>query len=346
MTQSQADPVVVVEAVQKLPSRKELAVHSCRTATVKNCAGIFLELCSKECNKDKFASFSTKLLLLLNSTIPKLKLADTTLTKHRAKLWITYSKLRSDKLPILWNDFLRDLGCLTMFGDPMFMELVNESLLDDIIKTTYAVSHKNPSTPHLHLHLSIEEENIMRYACGYVGMKLHNRFVKQHGQKPAAFVECIDHMYAEGPSSSLLEYTRVWLDKVNRGGLFDVSDESYLLFFAIEEAMIDRLTTHIKSSIYLSPSDSEERKRAIIDCVVNDVDVQYRWDVVSVSIDDERDSLELLGHVVGLWLTIRGYAITKAWMEEYKWSTQTTTKGKKSLRKELKKKSEASEESA
>lgn len=80
----------------------------------------------------------------------------------------------------------------------------------------------------------------------------------------------------------------------------------------------------MKTSIYLSPSDSEERKKEIVDSVVRDVNVQYYWEAVSVNIDDEKDGLELLEHVVGLWLTIRGYAITKA-MEKYKLSVQTST---------------------
>ena len=58
-------------------------------------------------------------------------------------------------------------------------------------------------------------------------MKLYNRFVKQPSEKAAAFVECIDHMRAEGPTSSLQEYTREWVEKINRGGLFDVSVEAY-----------------------------------------------------------------------------------------------------------------------
>ena len=34
------------------------------------------------------------------------------------------------------------------------------------------------------------------------------------------------HMY--------LSYTRMWIDKVNRGGLYFIDDHTYLLFLAIE----------------------------------------------------------------------------------------------------------------
>ena len=187
-----------------------------------------------------------------------------------------------------------------------------------------------------------DEQRIIRYACGYVGMKLHNKFLKQHGEKAARFVECINQMYEDGPSSSLLDYTREWIDRVNRGGLFDVSDEAFMLFFSIEEAMRGKLVKHLKRSIVQSPQQSEEEKAAIIAFVVADCDVQYRWDVLAENaIREEKDSLELLQQMVSLWLTIRGFSITKTWVEDYKQKSITTTRKKKSLRKELMKTSAA-----
>ena len=166
-------------------------------------------------------------------------------------------------------------------------------------------------------------------------MKLHNQFVKQPGEKAASFVKCIDYMHAVGPSSSLLEYTREWIDKVNRGGLFDVSDEAFHLFVAIEMAMRDRLATHLQSS------STQDSKGKIVDHVIGDCDVQFYWSLLSVDIRDDKDSLELLRRVVELWLTIRGYSMSKMWMENYKCAVNTTTKGKKGLRKDLKKQTQA-----
>ena len=64
-------------------------------------------------------------------------------------------------------------------------------------------------------------------------MKLHQRFIKVPGEKAAQFVESLSHMHSEGPTSSLLEYTKEWVEKVNRGGLFIISDEAYRLFVSI-----------------------------------------------------------------------------------------------------------------
>ena len=77
----------------------------------------------------------------------------------------------------------------------MFIEIVNETLLENMTKDMYAIPQCEedmlPSTKNTYL--TKYEENVIRYACGYVGMKLHNRFVKQPGEVKTllhAFVEC------------------------------------------------------------------------------------------------------------------------------------------------------------
>ena len=100
--------------------------------------------------------------------------------------------------------------------------------------------HRRPQTE-----LTSDEEKIIRYVSGYVGKKLHNHYIKQKSEKAALFMEIIDKMYVDGPATSPLDYSREWVDRVNRGGLFDISDETYVLFFWIEEIMRDILTSHI-----------------------------------------------------------------------------------------------------
>ena len=324
---------VVSAVILSLPSRKELKIQSPRVAAVKKCAEDVLEACSKERNKDRFAIFSAELLKLLKRIvdIP----GPATLSQRRERLWVSFAKIRAERLPTLWKRFLQDIGCASSIEEPLLMELTNESLLESMAKDMYSIPQPEERTPTCDMYLSKDEQNIIRYACGYVGMKLHNQFVKQPGEKAASFVECIDYMHAVGPSSSLLEYTREWIDKVNRGGLFDVSDEAFHLFVAIEMAMRDRLATHLQSS------STQDSKGKIVDHVIGDCDVQFYWSLLSVDIRDDKDSLELLRRVVELWLTIRGYSMSKMWMENYKCTVNTTTKGKKGLRKDLKKQTQA-----
>ncbi len=128
-------------------------------------------------------------------------------------MWERYSVLRAEKLPTLWLKFFVDLNC-TNINEPLFMELVNDSLIEELIG-------KNSSNPPQRTRPPSEpEENVIRYAAGFVGMKLHKHFSKRKDDKAAQFIEVIDHMYVDGPGTSLLDYTREWVQKVNRGGLF------------------------------------------------------------------------------------------------------------------------------
>ena len=319
----------VLAVLEALPSRKELSIRSSRTEQILKA----LELCKLQQKKVVFATFSAQLTSLLKSIIPSGPKPN---SRERRKMWTNLSILRAEKLPSLWAAFLKSI--CTDSIDPLFMELVNDALFERLINQLCDHHCAGGRESKTEVEITEDEQMIMRYACGYVGLKLHDKFIKQHGEKAAMFVECIDQMYADGPSSSLLEYTREWVDRINRGGLFDVSDDAFLLFFCIEEAMREKLMVHMRRSILQSPEESSEEKKAIITFVTGDCDVQYRWGILADNvITEESDSMELLTHVVSLWLTIRGFSISKGWMEDYKVKSATTAKRKKSLRKELKK---------
>jgi len=200
----------------RYPAIRELKIQSSRVAAVKKCIEDVLEACSKEQNKDRLARFCTKLMTLLKTTLDIPRPA--TLSQRRERLWVSFGKIRAERLHTLWKAFLQDIGCVSSFEEPLFMELINESLLENMARDMYTIPQPRESTctrDNIIICLSKDEQNIIQYACGYVGVKLHNRFVKQHGEKAASFVECIYYMHAVGPSSSLLEYTREWVDKVN-----------------------------------------------------------------------------------------------------------------------------------
>ena len=257
-------------------------------------------------------------------------------------MWTIFSKIRTERLPRLWAGFLLELGCGSV-TNILFTELINDVLMENLIHSIHVPAGNNntcTTESSSRVEITKDEESIIRYACGYVGMKLQKRFTKLKGERAAIFVDCLDQMCADGPSSSLFDYSREWIDRVNRGGLFDVSNDAYVLFYVIEEAMRERLTTHISKSGLLTPTKSAAEKERIIDFVVKDMDVQYRWDVISSDMDEDMQ-LELLTHIVSLWLTIRGFSISKSWMEDYKVKEATNTKKKKSLRKELSRKGES-----
>ena len=95
-----------------------------------------------------------------------------------------------------------------------------------------------------------DKENVLRYACGYIAMKLRERFLKVEGRKAAQFVKCLNKMrYMEletdGLATSFLAYTQEWVKKVDRGGLFVISDEAYSFFIVLQLATMRKLPHHL-----------------------------------------------------------------------------------------------------
>ena len=151
--------------------------------------------------------FSSELSSLLWSVIPSGTKLD---RKERRKMWTSYSRIRTEKLPSMWANFLRNLGCKDRHADPLFTSLVTDAMFEKMIHTLCEnyCSARDYAEPDVQAEITEDVQRIIRYACGYVGMKLHNKFLKQHGEKAARFVECINQMYEDGLSSSLLDYTR------------------------------------------------------------------------------------------------------------------------------------------
>ncbi len=305
-------------AVNSLLARKELQVTCSKTIDIRCLVKTLME--AIEGNKRECDTFSVKLVAALRSSL-ELK-SPATMAKRRELLWSRYACMRAKTLPVLWEDFYKKISCDHIKTEPLVMELVNETILEQLITEMFPTYKETPPENEAVL-LTRDEENVIRYACGYVAMKLQKKYLKEHGKKAAKFVSCLDCMYADGPSSSLLNYTREWVERVNRGGLFDVSDTAFNLLVAIETVMRNKLMNHL----------SLKKSRQMIKNLSNP-DIQFSWNIMDTNLEEE-ESKELLTHIIKLWLNIRGFSISKEWMETYK-HICSGAKKKKSLRRELK----------
>ena len=87
------------------------------------------------------------------------------------------------------------------------------------------------------LELPSDELNALRYACGYVPYALLKWYEKRSSNKYDEFIECLGEMavHSDVGSEDFLSYTREWLEKVNRGGLFPLNDETFVFFCVTRE---------------------------------------------------------------------------------------------------------------
>ena len=136
-------------------------------------------------------------------------------------------------------------------------------------------------------------------------------------------------MVVNGEESSLQEYTLEW---TNRGGLFEVNDETFRLFREIEIKMVWHLTVVLSRQVAVPG-----QKDLIINTVGNDEDVQFLWALLSCDIREEDHVIILLKDIINLWLTIRGFSVAGTWLEQHKEKIKTNTKKSKGLRGGLKK---------
>ena len=162
--------VIIIDALIALPCRKELQVDSPRTRCVKKFAEELLAILRKDADSElqaRFQEFARELYTALNSIIAS---QPSTMLKLREKMWTQYACLRANTLPPLWKCFLAAINCEAYCSEPLLMELVNESIVEYLIKATFPLfeTTRLRATPTIEMSMNEDEENILRYACGYI----------------------------------------------------------------------------------------------------------------------------------------------------------------------------------
>ncbi len=92
----------------------------------------------------------------------------------------------------------------------------------------------------------------------------------------------------EESSRDLLSYTKCWMDKVNRGSLFPLNDQSFRLFVEMEK------NTILLPSYVIGKSTSMQTLDDLVKKITSDEEVQFLWTLLSQDVEPEEDSQQLL----------------------------------------------------
>ena len=248
----------------------------------------------------------------------------------RERAYRCFNQARLMELPRTWKRLFSRISVIgQQFDHPLHLQAVNRRLFNQLLTNKLLCETSATNSTSLcdaALTLSNEEENAIRYACGYVCMKVLKTLRSSKKANAIQFAECLSNMACDGDESSYYKYTLHWTGIVNRGGLFVVGEYPFLLFKALE------VQTKLFLPAYLGKSLQSADIKQLVDRIFADKDVKYYWSMVAVDIESEEDSQELLQMLLEKWITLRGHAITSAWLEEYR-RVQTTTK--RSLRSSL-----------
>ena len=243
-----------------------------------------------------------------------------------------FHQIRLNSLPFLWKKVFTDLGVEE--ERQVVLQSINRLLFNAILlrdfSSTYATSTAEPAKKPS---MCSEEENAVRYASGYVVRTLKRHYEKDKSSTPKArqFIECLTNMSGQGGGeveSSYYNYTKIWVESVNRGGLFEVNNNAFLFFRTLELSIQSSLSDHLTSG-----KMTKDQYIATLTSIDNDL--HTHWAELSTDIDDSDDSDGLLRVIVEKWVTMRGFALVSSWLQDYKAITSEKTKNKKALRKTL-----------
>ncbi|XP_077999384.1 uncharacterized protein LOC144452208 [Glandiceps talaboti] len=202
------------------------------------------------------------------------------------------------------------------------------SVVSNVIFETLLLRREECDTPHEEENSAVVmdkvEENVLRYACGYIPMALTKQ-LRKRGPSVSPLIDCLSGMRCTTElSDSFLSYTTEWVDKENRGGLHVVNDKSYIFFRTVESIFRKKFRVDIANI-----------RDSVIDDVLADRLALSRWAVLASCLN-ENQSIALLSMCVKLWVNIRCHSMAKRIIQQHKVKTGISQCGNKGLRKGLK----------
>lgn len=243
----------------------------------------------------------------------------------QTKIWTKFHQLRTRKdIVSAWKTFMAkvlkeelDHGC-ALFS----LQVVLERGIKKLIERK--VMHQQITIPSSDLipQLTVTESNAVRYMSGYVAHKLMKRFRRKWKNEAVRkkydyFVRVLERMRAnhqlDREPESPLEYSTLWMELIDRGRLFHISDDVYRLFEEIEKITrkhLNTLTTHTDTLL----------ANAVCDDLLHQNHVLDLWEAISEGVIPpayEKYSIELYTHIIKVWIDIRVYSFTKEWAAKF-----------------------------
>ncbi|XP_071952175.1 uncharacterized protein [Antedon mediterranea] len=207
--------------------------------------------------------------------------------------------------------------------------IVEELLLRQIGPYENAAANEPPQ-----VEVTKEEQQTLRYMAGYIPHKLL-RFYRRFPNNNLAnlSIDVLRKLEIEDNNDkmSFLDYSKDWITKINRGGLFKINNDSFLFFRRLEcEVKPILSSTKITELCGLNLKD---KLTSALDSPV----IKLAWERLIGDNVNEVVVSTLFNKVIGCYIDIRCKAFTTVYMmERKKKDASVGKKGEKPLRKKLK----------
>ena len=276
-------------------------------------------------NTSQTHQFETALVAMLKRCLPQVIAGSSSaLQGQRVDVWRKYHHLRtSPDFFHLWSEFLATAtGSLP---EPSFFQEASDRFFRDLVMEVYPL----PEAPDVNVEQEITytEANVVRYIAGYICHKIYKNIQHSSLQNKEVLLQCLDGLIAKDGEDAASASAH-WVNVVDRGGLVHINEATYMLFCSMEEEVRHHLQLSRIAEL------SEGCRKQIEKGLLESDDLLFHWCMLTVDIDDS-DASDLLGMIVHLWITVRGYSFTSAWLEMYKQSKKKALQKSKALRKDI-----------
>ncbi|XP_033110157.1 uncharacterized protein LOC117111335 [Anneissia japonica] len=214
--------------------------------------------------------------------------------------------------------------------------VLQEVLLDVMVvlmRENHLVNATDDSAEPSSLTLTKDEEQVLRYAAGYIPHALLKHYSKLKGNAVAEKLsELLKKWRGEGDisASSFLLYTKEWTDRQNRGGLFPVSDKLFLFFRELEV----EYQTHVSSKT-LAELRGVNLNNLLLGKFHQNQKINRCWCAVVNGELSDNLSTQLQRRIFLYWIKIRSKAFLKVYLDIQKKNNAASQRGEKALRKGL-----------
>ena len=238
-------------------------------------------------------------------------------------MWGQYHSLRSSaSFRGDWIEFVE--AAVGRTPSPIFFQHVTHEMFKCLIKTEYPITETN--RPIGNRKLTTEEENALRYIAGYVCRKIIAKLESSSCFNRDDLILCMHNMRSDGGQEN--NVGEDWVNAIDRGGLWHVTDLSYGLFYAMEEVIRGHFTRSEAHSL------TDDSKLTLITTLEENEDILFQWCMLSTNLNDG-DASVLLHKIAELYITIRGFSFASSCVELYKKSSKKALQKGKGIRKEL-----------
>ena len=281
-------------------------IPSASAATARTSAVKLFDWASKKENEAMLQSFATETTTHLNTAFDsRMKRPH----QRREKMWANYHEIRtSSGFLSRWSSF-----STLVVGEPTTLILtqhVTSLMFRDMIQQRFPIE-KGTSTSNDLPPLSNVEENALHYAAGYVCRNIRKKLERfSHPLKEELILGIMDLLDSTDDDDDASSET--WLNSIDRGGLWHVSDTTFMVFKSMEEVV--RL--HLRKSNMHSLSSSGG-KHLLVGKLSSDENVRFNWCIAAADFGEAEEKI-LLDMIIELWVTIRGFSFVSGWIEQYK----------------------------